>query len=174
MLGRRMASTAAMAALALGAAAGCSGLQAPGGSAPPEGTGDACSRGVKATDPGVVSVHCGGTARFRVQAGSAAKTLPGGDCVSAGDSWSATVGVVIDYNGLHGVYAGPQVDVVSVNNTTTPGRGTVQVTLDADSYFDLDDAALTLSADHKSAHIEGTSEDLSDDPGAAIVVDITC
>src|SRR5215475_5746979 len=39
------------------------------------GAGDACSHGVKPTDPGVVDVNCGGTADVKVQVDSVSKDL---------------------------------------------------------------------------------------------------
>ena len=134
----------------------------------------ACTGGVAADAPGVVSVTCDGPADIRIQAGSVAKDIHGGRCQSAGDVWSATVGVIIDATGSHGTYAGPKVDVVTVNNTATHGKGTIQATVDGKQYFNLGDATVTLSADGKTAHFSGASDRLSDAPGAKIVVDVTC
>jgi Protein kinase domain len=137
--------------------------------------GDAsCSHGVKPTDPGVVDVFCGGFGEIKIQAGDVSRDFHGATCHSAGSVWSASVGVVIDKTGLHGTYAGPPVEVVTINNTDTPGKGTIQSTLDGKLYFDLGNATMTLAADQKSAHLEGTSDRLSDAPDAKIVVDVTC
>ena len=46
--------------------------------------------------------------------------------------------------------------------------------LDGKTYFVLGDAALRLSVDRKSAHLEGRSDRASDAPGAKITVDVTC
>ncbi len=82
--------------------------------------------------------------------------------------------MVIDEAGVTGRYAGPPVEVVTVNNTSTAGKATVQAVLGGKHHFDLGNATLTLSPDQKTAHIEGTSDKLSDAPGTTIVVDVTC
>ena len=152
-----------------GSAAG----SAPG--APGAGPGnDACTGGLKGTEPGVVRITCGGTATIHVVAGGATKDFHGGACQSAGDVWSAAAGVIIDVTGTHGKYTGPPVDSVAVNNTATAGKATIQLSLGGKNYFDLGGAALTLAAGGKSAHLDGTSDHLSDAPGAKITVDVTC
>jgi hypothetical protein len=133
-----------------------------------------CTGGLAANAPGVVRITCDGTATIHVQAGEVAKDLHGGVCHSAGDIWSAAAGVVIDSTGSHGTYNGPPVDSVAVNNTNTPGKGTIQAVLSGKQYYDLGEATMTLTAGGKSAHIEGTSHRLSDAPGAKITVDVTC
>jgi hypothetical protein len=136
--------------------------------------GAACSGGLTGGEPGVVSVTCDGPADIRIQVGSVTEDLHGGRCQSAGDIWSASVGVVVDKSGAHGKYAGPPVTSVAINNTSEAGKATVQAALDGKVYFALGTAALTLSADQKTAHIVGTSDPLSDAPNAKITVDVTC
>ena len=41
-------------------------------------------------------------------------------------------------------------------------------------YFDLGNATMTVSADQKSAHLDGTGDRLSDAPNKKITVDVTC
>ncbi len=152
-----------------GAAASPTGAASPAGGADQARTG-----GLKGTEPGVVRITCDGTATIRVQAGGVGKDFHGGACKSAGDVWSAAAGVIIDVTGSHGAYTGPPVDSVAVNNTATAGKGTIQLALGGKHYFDLGAAAMTLAAGGKSAHLEGTSDHLSDAPGAKITVDVTC
>jgi hypothetical protein len=179
----RVAAAALAGALAL---SGCShsttstvragGLAAPSLSPPaPADPGKrACTGGLTGAEPGVVRITCDGTATIRVQAGDASREFHGGVCHSAGDIWSAAAGVVIDATGAHGTYAGPSVDSIAVNNTATPGKGTIQVLLGSRHYYDLGEAAMAVTAGGTSAHIEGTSHQLSDAPGAKITVDVTC
>jgi hypothetical protein len=121
-----------------------------------------------------VSVTCDGPAHIKIQVGDVTKDLSGGECKSAGAVWSAAAGVVIDKTGTHGVYAGPQVDVVTVNNTSVPGKGTAQATIDGKNYYALARADLTLSADRKTAHLEGFSDPTSDAPNVKMTIDVTC
>jgi hypothetical protein len=141
------------------------------GSAPAD---RACTGGLNGTEPGVVRITCDGTATIRVQAGDTGKDFHGGVCHSAGDVWSAAAGVVIDATGVHGTYTGPPVDSVAVNNTTTGGKGTIQLVLGGRHYFDLGNATIALAAGGKGARLEGRSEKLSDAPGAEITVEVTC
>jgi len=134
----------------------------------------ACSGGLKGSEPGVVSITCDGPAEVKITAADITRDLHGGRCQSAGGVWSVTVGVIIDRTGLHGKYAGPQVDSVTVNNTDTAGKATVQATLGGKLYYDLGEAKLTLSADQKTAHVVGVSDHTSDAPKAPITVDVTC
>jgi hypothetical protein len=122
----------------------------------------------------VVRITCTGTATIRVVAGGASKDFHGGACQSAGDVWSVAAGVIIDVTGMHGTYTGPPVDSIAVNNTSQQGKGTIQLVLGGKHYFDLGGAAMTLGAGGKSAHLDGTSDHLSDVPGAKISVDVTC
>jgi hypothetical protein len=133
-----------------------------------------CTGGLTSNKPGVVRITCDGAATIHVQAGDVTKDFHGGVCHSAGDIWSAAAGVIIDATGAHGNYTGPPVDSVAINNTNTPGKGTIQVELSGKHYYDLGEATMTLTAGGKSAHIEGTSHRLSDAPGAKITVDVTC
>jgi hypothetical protein len=133
-----------------------------------------CSGGLKGDELGVVRITCDGTAELKLQAGTVSRDLHGGVCHSAGDVWSAAVGVVIDETGTTGKYSGPPVDNIAVNNTNTPGKATIQAVIGGKHYFDLGNATLTLSSDSKTAHIEGTSENASDAPGTKIIVDVTC
>jgi len=138
------------------------------------GAGDACSHGVKPTDPGVVDVNCGGTADVKVQVDSVSKDLPGGTCHNVpGQTWTVSVGVIVDITGQHGKYAGPQVDTIEVA-TNGNNAATVMGTLDAKMILSNDDAKLTLSPDGKTAHIEGVGDRNSDTPNAKIAVDVTC
>jgi len=134
----------------------------------------ACTGGLTGTEPGVVRITCNGTATIHVVAGGAGKDFHGGVCRSAGDVWSAAAGVIIDTTGTHGSYTGPPVDSVAVNNTSDSGKGTIQIVLGGKHYFDLGGAAMTLGAGGKSAHLDGTSDHLSDAPGTKITVDVTC
>jgi hypothetical protein len=134
----------------------------------------ACTGGLTGTEPGVVRITCNGAATIHVVAGGTSKDFHGGSCQSAGDVWSAAAGVVIDSTGIHGTYTGPPVDSIAVNNTSESGKGTIQLVLGGKHYFDLGEAAMTLAAGGKSAHMDGTSDHLSDAPGAKITVDITC
>ena len=68
----------------------------------------------------------------------------------------------------------PPVDDVTVNDTATPGRGTIQAVVAGKHYFALGTATLTLAADHKTAHLKGTGDRQSDAPGVPITVDVTC
>ena len=180
----RIAAAALLTTLPL---AGCSGhagspAATPGGSsgAPSSTAGNAaagnqsCNGGLTGSEPGVVRITCSGTATIRVKAGSASREFHGGDCHSAGDVWTAAAGVIIDATGTHGKYTGPPVDSVAVNNTAAAGKGTIQVVLGSTHYYDLGGAAVTLAAGGKSAHFDGTSDHMSDAPGAKIVVDVTC
>jgi hypothetical protein len=133
-----------------------------------------CSGGLKGTEPGVVRITCDGPAEIRIQAGDVRRDLHGGKCQSAGDVWSAAVGVVINETGIGDKYTGPPVEVVTVNNTSTAGKATVQAVIGGKHYYDLGNAALTLAPDGKTAHVEGTSDQASDAPGARVVVDVTC
>jgi hypothetical protein len=85
---------------------------------------------------------------------------------STPDVWSAAVGVIVDRTGTDGTYAGPVVHNVTVNDTSTPGRGTIQSSLGGKLYFDLRNAATTIAPDRKSAQLEATSEQASDAPNA--------
>jgi hypothetical protein len=100
--------------------------------------------------------------------------MHGGKCQSGGGAWSATVGVVIDEAGVSGKYTGPPVEVVTINDTDTPGKATIQAVIGGKHYWALGTATLTLSADHQTAHAEGISEQVSDAAGAKIVVDVAC
>jgi hypothetical protein len=133
-----------------------------------------CAGGLSGQEPGVVRITCGGPATIRITVGAVRRELHGGECHSTGDVWSAAVGVIIDLTGAHGTYSGPPVNNVAVNDTTTPGRGTIQSVLDGKTYFVLGDAVMTVSSDRKSAHLEGTSDRASDAPGAKITVSVTC
>jgi hypothetical protein len=133
-----------------------------------------CSGGLTGTEPGVVRVSCDGPADIRIQVAGLSKDIRGGTCKSAGELWSVAAGVVIDVTGTHGAYTGPAVDSVAINNTSTAGKGTIQVAFGAKHYFDLGGAAMSLSADRKTAHLDGTSDRLSDGPGEKITVDVTC
>lgn len=161
-----------------GAAAGGSNPSGPAATAtssnPGSGDDASCSHGVKPTDPGVIDVFCGGPGEIKIQAGGVSRDFHGATCRSGGGAWSASVGVVTDKTGLHGTYAGPPVEVVTINDTDTAGKATIQSTIDGKQYFALGTATMTLAADQKSAHLEGTSDRLSDAPNAKIVVDVTC
>ena len=133
-----------------------------------------CTGGLTGDAPGVVRITCDGTATIHVQAGEVNKDFHGGVCHSAGDVWSAAAGVVVDATGVHGTYTGPPVDSVAVNNTATGGKGTIQLVLGGKHYFDLGNATITLATGGKGARLEGTSEKLSDTPGAKITIDVTC
>jgi len=138
------------------------------------GASDACSHGVKPTDPGVVDVNCGGTADVKVQVDSVSKDLRGGTCHNVpGQIWTVSVGVIVDITGQHGKYAGPQVDTIEVA-TNGNNAATVMGTLDGKMILSNDDAKLTLSPDGKTAHIEGVGDRNSDTPNAKIAVDVTC
>jgi len=163
--------------------AGCSSGSTPtgpgGGTAATSGTATAagsstCSGGRKGGEPGVVRITCDGPADIKIQAGDVSRDLRGGKCQSAGDVWSAAVGVVINETGIGDAYTGPPVEVVTVNNTSTAGKATVQAVIGGKHYYDLGTAALTLAPDGRTAHIEGTSDKASDAPGARLVVDVTC
>jgi hypothetical protein len=151
-----------------------SGTSAPSPTAGGSAVDQACTGGLKGTEPGVVRITCDGTATIRVQAGGTSKDFHGGVCHSAGDVWSAAAGVVIDATGVHGTYTGPPVDSVAINNTATAGKGTIQLVLGGRHYFDLGNATITPAGGGKGARLEGTSEKLSDAPGAKITVDVTC
>ena len=138
------------------------------------GASDACSHGVRPTDPGVVDVNCGGTADVKVQVDSVSKDLQGGTCHNVpGQIWTVSVGVIVDITGQHGKYAGPQVDTIEVA-TNGNNAATVMGTLDGKMILSNDDAKLTLSPDGKTAHIEGVGDRNSDTPNAKITVDVTC
>lgn len=138
------------------------------------GTNDACSHGVKPTDPGVVDVNCGGTADVRIQVDSVSKDLRGGTCHNVpGQIWTVAVGVIVDVTGQHGTYAGPQVDSIEAF-TNGNNAATVEGTLDGKLILSNDDAKLTLSSDGRTAHIDGTGEHNSDTPNAKITVDVSC
>jgi len=138
------------------------------------GASDACSHGVRPTDPGVVDVNCGGTADVKVQVDSVSKDLRGGTCHNVpGQIWTVSVGVIVDITGQHGKYAGPQVDTIEVA-TNGNNAATVMGTLDGKMILSNDDAKLTLSPDGKTAHIEGVGDRNSDTPNAKITVDVTC
>jgi hypothetical protein len=180
-MGRRITTSLFALALLAGCSSGGSGT--PGGatgngdkatSTSTGGAGDACSGGVHEGDPGVVDVDCGGTAEIKFQAGDVSRDMHGGTCRSAGDLWSAGVGVIIDKTGTSGTYTGPPVDNIVVNNTSDAGKATIQASIGGKLYFDLGGAALTRSADQKTAHIEGTGDKASDAPGTKIVIDVTC
>jgi hypothetical protein len=134
----------------------------------------ACSGGLTGKEPGVVRITCDGTAVVRITAGGVSREMHGGVCHAAAGIWSAAVGVIIDATGTHGTYTGPAVDSVAVNDTSTPGRGTIQALLGGKHYFDLGNATMTVSADKKSAHLDGTGDRLSDAPNEKITVDVTC
>lgn len=139
------------------------------------GAGDtSCSGGAHAGDPGVVNIDCDGTAEIKFQAGDVSKDMHGGSCRSGGGAWSASVGVIIDKTGTNGTYAGPPVNNIVVNNTSVAGKATIQASIGGKLYYDLGNATMTMAADQKSAHIEGTGDKTSDAPGTKIVVDVTC
>jgi len=168
--------------------AGCAGTTSPGPSTAAAGsaaagsttagggtkTDPSCSGGLTGGEPGVVRISCDGPADIRIQVAGTSKEIRGGRCQSAGQVWSAAAGVIIDLTGTNGTYTGPPVDSIAVNNTDTAGKGTIQISLGGKHYFDLGGAALTLSADRKTAHLEGTSDRLSDGPNDPITVDVTC
>lgn len=147
--GTSAATSAPAAATSAGSAAGCAG-------------------GLSGTEPGVVQIFCGGTARIHVQAGSAVKQFTGGQCESAGDVWEATDGVITEA----GVYKGAPVDVVSVNKDSN-GGGTIQLSLGGKTLL-VEGASLALSDGGKQAHLHGTTTRSSDEPGLAVTVDVTC
>jgi hypothetical protein len=155
-----------------------SGGAAPSGGAPASAGGaaasSACSGGLKGGEPGVVRIMCDGSAEIKIQAGDVTRDMHGGKCLSAGDVWSVGVGVITNQTGVGDAYAGPPVEVVTVNNTSTPGKATIQATIGGKRYYDLGNASLTRPADGKTAHVEGTSDRASDAPGAKLVVDVTC
>jgi hypothetical protein len=134
----------------------------------------ACDAGLKGTEPGVIRISCDGPAEVRIQAGAVTKDLHGGRCQSAAGIWGVAVGVIIDETGTQGKYDGPPVTGITINNTSTPGKATIQADLDGKQYFDLGDATLTLSGEGATAHVAGVSDPLSDAPGAKITVDVTC
>lgn len=150
------------------AATAATGVTSAATSAPSAASAAGCSGGLTGTEPGVVRVVCGGTARIHVRAGSAVKQFTGGQCESAGDIWEATDGVITET----GVYKGPPVDVVSVNKDSN-GGGTIQLSLGGKVLF-VEGASLTLSAGGKQAHLHGTTTRLSDEPGLAVTVDVAC
>lgn len=168
--------------------AGCASTASPGaatatGGSAPAGpttaaggtkTDPSCSGGLTGNEPGVVRISCNGTADIRIQVAATSKEIRGGSCRSGGQVWSAAAGVIIDVTGTHGTYTGPPVDSIAVNNTDTAGKGTIQIALGDKHYFDLGGAALTLSADQKTAHLEGTGDRMSDGPNDKITVDVTC
>lgn len=152
-----------------GAAATSSAAGGAGG-----GAGDACSHGVKPSDPGVVDVNCGGTAAVKIQVDNISKDLLGGTCHNLpGQLWSVSVGVIIDITGQHGKYGGPQVDNIEAT-TNGNNAATVLGTLDGKMILSNDDAKITLSPDGKTAHVEGVGDRNSDTPNAKITVDVTC
>ncbi|MCU7727429.1 hypothetical protein ODJ79_27165 [Actinoplanes sp. KI2] len=159
-------------------AATAAGATAAGAAAGPSTTArttdKACSGGLSGQESGVVRITCGGPATIRITVGDVSRVLHGGECHAAGGVWSAAVGVIIDATGVHGKYAGPPVSNVVVNDTATPGRGTIQSMLDGKLYFVLGDAVMKVSADRKSAHLEGRSDRASDAPGAKLTVSVTC
>ena len=137
-------------------------------------TNDACSHGVKPGDPGVVDVNCGGTAEVKTQVDTLSKDLQGGTCHNIpGQIWSLAIGVIIDITGQHGQYAGPQVDTIEVT-TNDFKAATVQGRLDGKLILSNDDAKISVSADGKTAHVEGVGDRNSDTPNAKITVDVTC
>lgn len=154
------------------AATAATGATSAAASAPSAATSAAsaagCSGGLTGTEPGVVQIFCGGTARIHVQAGSAVRQFTGGQCQSAGDIWEATDGVITEA----GVYKGPPVDVVSVNKDSK-GGGTIQLSLGGKTLL-VEGASLALSDGGKQAHLHGTTTRLSDEPGLAVTVDVTC
>ncbi len=184
-----MRSTFIIAIAAAGLLAGCSsspaaapkpastpvGAATPSASAPATSAADtsACSGGLTGSEAGVVSVTCNGTAELKVVVNGTTTDLHGGTCQSGGGVWSATAGVLIDVTGMHGKYSGPPVADITVNDTAD-GKATIQVAVGDKHYFDLGTATLQLSADKKTAHIDGTGDHLSDAPGAPIAVDVTC
>jgi hypothetical protein len=137
------------------------------------GSNSACSAGLTGTEPGVVSVTCTGAAELKVQVDGSTTDMRGGTCQSGGGVWSATVGVLVDETGMHGKYAGPPVSDITVNDTAD-GKATIQAVIGGKHYFALGTATLQLSADKKTAHIEGKGDRLSDAPDAKIVVDVNC
>lgn len=184
-----MRSTFIIAIAAAGLLAGCSSSPAaapksastpvggatPSASAPATTSADAsaCSGGLTRPQEGVVSITCNGSAELKVSVNGRITDLHGGVCQSGGGVWSATAGVLLDETGLNGTYSGPPVSDITVNNTAE-GKATIQVEIAGKHYFDLGTAKLQLSADKKTAHIEGTGDHLSDAPGAKIVIDVTC
>jgi hypothetical protein len=180
-----MRSTIIVAAAAIGLLAGCSsdhpnsspaavgttGSSNASASRPTNDT--ACNGGLNGGEDGVVSITCAGPAELKVTVNGSTTDLHGGTCQSGGGVWSATVGVLLDETGMQGTYSGPPVDDITVNDTAD-GKATVQVTIGDKHYFALGTASLKLSADQKSAHIDGTTDHLSDAPGTPIVVDVTC
>jgi hypothetical protein len=155
------------------AAPGAGASPAPSRSAAPAAD-PGCTGGLTGTEPGVVRITCAGSATIRVRAGGVRKEFRGGECHSAGDVWSAAAGVVVDATGTHGTYTGRPVDSVAVNDTATHGKGTIQLVLGGKHYYDLGEAALTVAAGGRGAHLSGTSHRLSDAPGAKITADVTC
>jgi hypothetical protein len=121
-----------------------------------------------------VRITCNGTAVVHITVAGTSHVLRGGVCQSAAGVWSVAVGVIVDATGIHGTYTGPPVDSVTVNDTSTPGRGTIQALLGGEHVFDLGNASMTIAADRKSAHLDGTGDRLSDAPDAKITVDVTC
>lgn len=189
----KLHSTAARIALltvvAVGAIAGCSagsgtraGTGSGSGDTPADGaasagagSGDkACSGGLTGHEPGVVLVTCNGTASVHFAAGTVTRDIHGGVCHSTSDGWSASVGVIIDVTGVHGKYTGPPVDGITVNDTSTPGSGTIQATIGGKDYYDLGGAAMTIAADRRSAQLQGTCDRTCDAPGTKITVTVTC
>ncbi|HEY7323253.1 MAG TPA: hypothetical protein VH520_00390 [Streptosporangiaceae bacterium] len=128
-----------------------------------------CSGGLTAADPGVVDVFCGGPADIKVTAGSLTKDFTGGSCHQAGGVWSASAGVVTEY----GVYKGKPVDVVTVNNQATAGKGTIQLTLSGHVLF-ADSASFALEGGGSGAHLSGTAQSLPEGPDTPVTVDVTC
>ena len=147
---------------------------AAGGAGAGAGTNDACSHGVKPGDAGVADVNCGGTAEVKIQVDTISKDLQGGTCHNLpGQIWSLAVGVIVDITGQHGTYAGPQVDTIEIT-TNDFKAATVQVRLDGRLILSNDDAKITVSADGKTAHVEGVGDRNSDTPNAKITVDVAC
>ncbi|HEY7143947.1 MAG TPA: hypothetical protein VH637_06840 [Streptosporangiaceae bacterium] len=148
---------------------GSSGSGGPAGGSPAAGAAS-CSHGLTPAVTGVVDVFCSGTAKFHVRVGSVSKDIVGGDCHSVpGDNvWTASAGVITQY----GVYKGPAVDSVAVNNTSS-GGGTIQLTLNGKTYL-VDGGTFDLSDGAKAAHLRGKATSESDGPGALVTVDITC
>jgi hypothetical protein len=142
-----------------GASAGGAGA---GGSA-------SCDGGVSAATTGVVLITCDGTAKIHVQDGTVSRDFTGGQCHQAAGVWSASAGVVTE----KGVYQGPQVDSVAVNNQSASDKGTIQASVGGTILF-ADAASLTLSDGGKTAHLSGKTTNESDLPGTQVTVDITC
>jgi len=141
---------------------------ASGGASASGSSSTSCSHGLQPGANGVVDIECGGLATIHITAGSVSKSITGGTCREAGGTWTVTAGVITQY----GVYSGPPVDVVSV--AATVGKdATIQAELSGKMLL-VESASFTLSADHKSAHLAGTSNRNADIASTPTTVDVTC